>query len=69
MTVANLARGLTPEQVAKRVRVSRRIVMSWIHAGELPATNIAASGAAQPRFRIALADVERLIASRAASPE
>lgn len=47
---------LTPDDVAKRMRVSREKVGKWIREGELPALNVSQSRL--PRFRIRPEDLE-----------
>ena len=43
---------LTPPTIAKRFGVKADTVRSWIHAGELPAINVAPSGSKKPSFRV-----------------
>ena len=54
--------------VAKQVKVKADVVLSWIHARQLAATNVAAAGATRPRWRVAVADLETFLKSRRPSP-
>ena len=45
-------RGLTPREVAARLRVSAEKVRSWIVSGKLAAVNTADAGCGKPRFVI-----------------
>jgi len=56
------ARGLTPKEVARMLRVIPDKIRSWIKSGELKATNTAAALCARPRWVIlpdALAEFTR----------
>lgn len=44
------ARGLTPRELARILRVSADRIRSWIMAGELGAINTASSRCGRPRF-------------------
>jgi hypothetical protein len=57
-----------PPQLAQFLSVGHSKVTGWIHAGELPAANIAASTASRPIFRIARADFQKFWDARAAVP-
>lgn len=54
---------LTVDAVAKRLLVHRNHVVSLIHSGELPASNVGGQGR-NARYRISEADLERWIESR-----
>jgi excisionase family DNA binding protein len=56
------ARGLTSDEVAKRLRVSPDKVRGWIKAGALKAINTASARCRKPRFVVtpeSLAEFER----------
>ncbi len=44
--------GMSPQQVAKRLRVSADKVRDWINKGELKAVNVANRDSSRPRWRI-----------------
>ncbi len=55
-------RNLTPPQIAERLGVAPRKVISWIVSGELQALNLAHRGCMRPRYSVspaALAAFER----------
>ena len=57
----------TPKQVSPRFVVKVDVVLAWIAAGELIATNVARPGSQRPRCRIteeAIEDFERRRSSR-----
>jgi excisionase family DNA binding protein len=59
----------TPPEVARRLRVNRDKVLSWIKAGELRAVNVGAKRSGRPRYRIDAADLAAFEASRAIAPD
>jgi hypothetical protein len=62
MPVDTTTRGLTPNEVARLLRVRPDRVRGWITAGELAAVNTAASKYARPRYVVLphhLAEFER----------
>ena len=60
---------LTPPQAAKLLGVNADKIRAWIATGELKATNVVLRhGLAQPRWRIAEADLEAFKRLRAAQP-
>lgn len=68
-TGLTVGRGLTPREVAARLRVSAEKVRAWIVAGKLAAVNTADASCGKPRFIVtpeALAEFER--ARSAAAP-
>jgi excisionase family DNA binding protein len=46
------APGLTPNELAKLLRISPDKVRAWITAGELPAVNVADAKCGRPRYII-----------------
>lgn len=60
---------LTPNQIDRMLGIQKGKTLGWIHAGELPAVNLAKDANGQrPRWRVAIADLEAFLASRAATP-
>ncbi len=49
---------ITPAEVGRRLGVSLRKVLFWVYAGEIRAINLTQKLGGQPRFKIALEDVE-----------
>jgi transposase len=47
---ADVTRGLTTADIARRYRVGEDRVRAWIRAGELPAINTAATRCGRPRY-------------------
>ena len=45
-------RWLTPPRLAKQLEVKPEVILSWIHARELHAVNMAGAGFKRPRWRI-----------------
>ena len=60
---------LTPPELARRWRVSRSKVLSWIELGEIRACNLATRRGGRPRYRIALADALAFEQRRAVVPQ
>ncbi len=54
---------MTPARVARRLRVSRRLVYRWIESGELAATNLAGDGKGAD-YRIFESDLDHFIRER-----
>ena len=48
---------LTPPQAAKILGVNHEKILTWIHSGELRATNVARSSNGLPRYRIQAGDL------------
>lgn len=60
---------LSPPAVAQRLGVDRHKVVHWIDSGELAAINVAATGAAKPRWRVDQTDLQAfLVKRRSAGP-
>ncbi len=60
----NTHRGMTPQDVARLLRVSPDRVRAWIAAGQLSAVNTARSRCGKPRYVVLprhLAEFERLL--------
>ena len=55
---------LTPKQVGRLVGVGIDIVLTWLHSGELGASNVSNS-ATRPRWRIAKSDLQSFLDARA----
>ena len=55
---------MTPNQLAKRWRVSPDKVAAWIRSGELRALNVASAGSTRPRWRIPPEAVQAFEAAR-----
>lgn len=54
--IANIDERLTTAQAARKASVSNETIRLWVKTGRLPATKIATG-----QFRIALADLERVL--------
>jgi hypothetical protein len=50
VSLANHERGLTPNELARLLRVNADRVRSWIKSGELPAINTAPARCGKPRY-------------------
>ncbi len=61
-------RMLTPPEVAKRWGVAADKVLQLIHSGQLRGVNLAVNPKGRPRYRIALAEIERFEEARATIP-
>jgi excisionase family DNA binding protein len=59
---------LKPPEIAKLLRVGGDSVLRWIHTGELRAMDSTMGQGQRPRWRIHRADLEKFLASRAATP-
>jgi excisionase family DNA binding protein len=59
---------LTPPQAATLLGVHHDSVLTWIHSGELRASDLTATRGARPRWRIHRADLEAFLQRRAAKP-
>lgn len=60
-------RHLSPPEVARRLGVAPRKVVSWITAGQLRAANVS-DGPQRPRWRIDPVDLARFLAARQPQP-
>ena len=60
---------ITPNELAKQLRTSWRIVISWIESGELAAVNVARSNARRPRWLIGQDAINDFLRRRAAQPK
>ncbi len=59
-------RYLSPPDVAELLGINPGKVIAWIRSGELAATNVAASLAGRPRWRVSPADLAIFEARRSA---
>lgn len=57
----------TVPEVARRIRVNTRKVMTWIRSGRLRAINVG-GGAQRPRYRVAKCDLEIFLATLDITP-
>lgn len=62
------AKGLTPNEVARLLRVSADRVRSWIRSGHLGAINTAAVLCGKPRFVVLPHHLEEFVRLRRAAP-
>ncbi|MBM4069106.1 MAG: DNA-binding protein [Planctomycetes bacterium] len=58
----------TPPKFAKLLGVDADKILAFIRTGQLAAVNLAVNPQGKPRYRIALADAERFLQSRATTP-
>ena len=58
----------TPPELGREWGTGSDKVLGWIHSGELPAVNFAASVGGRPRWRISRADAEQFLRSRSSTP-
>ncbi|WP_417736333.1 helix-turn-helix domain-containing protein [Rosistilla oblonga] len=55
----------TPQRTAELLDTDDEQVLAWIHAGDLPASNVAKSSAGKrPRWRISESDLGKFLLSR-----
>ena len=59
---------LSPPQIARRLGIKASKVIAWINRGELVASNVAASSAGRPRWRISLESLNAFLQARASKP-
>jgi len=55
---------LTPSEVSYRLNLGYASTLALIRSGELPAMNVAKTGAKRPVYRVSEADLERYLAPR-----
>jgi Helix-turn-helix domain len=67
-TKPSLARGYTPNELARMLRVGPDKVRAWIARGELRAVNTAAALCSRPRFVVLPEHLAEFAARRAAAP-
>lgn len=63
-----MSTSLTPKIIAEQLGTNAEIVISWIHAGQLGATDVSAAGSKRPTWRIDPADLAAFLESRRAKP-
>jgi hypothetical protein len=62
------ARGLMPEELARRYRVSPDKIRTWIKSGALRAINTADTKCAKPRFVVTPESLKEFEAARTVAP-
>jgi excisionase family DNA binding protein len=58
----------TVQEVAETLQVAEDKILDFIHAGELPASNLALAKTGRPRWRISPSALETFLIARQAKP-